>query len=541
MSWLSNGLSRLASVFAPRTEPRSVSVGTDFSRGYQPDVILQSLITLGREHSPQDVIGYRRSARAGDPRRYYEFLDEARRLVLAPPLERLYDGVEAAAWLFSCPVDGWDDVENLASEAALAREIRDYERAQWEPWIPTIARTKASAWYYGIAGARLETEVRGAAKGRERISLVDPIPARRFKVDPVSGRWVVQPHVFGADWRYVDELVETGELLFWEVDPQERLDQRGYGWTSYIPWVIAQYDLRWFSLKIELAALPPRTGEYDPSIQGHKELVEAALEKQAAKSWVAYPAGSKIGFADIPQMGGTNDPHQTLWETAKREIYLVILGHAQAMEVRVGGGSVQSSNDAQAVVDARINKIARRIAEGPLSAAVRRSVQRNFGPEAAATFCPKVTARLAKPEDPLVLSQIALNLKNAGAGHKVSADDLVRRCLGRVAKADEATLADVPSALPASALPLKAGALEALFGSATEAEDAAERAARLAKPAAINAMEPLFAAIDRATDGDDLETIGRQLRGLSDVIATAALEAGVAGVSEERAALRRLG
>lgn len=510
-----------------------------FNAAYRSDVILQNFIALGREYSPGDVNSFRRLARSGDPRKYYAFLDEVRRLLLHSPTKRLYDGVAKADVTWAAPVPDWDQDENTNPKAVAARAVRDYERDQWRPWLRVINRALASAEYFGIAACRVETEPRGAEDGRERISLVEQIPARRFKVDTPSGRWVVQSHVNSGEWLFVDELVETGELIFWEVDAHQPLDQRGFGWVALIPWVIAQYTLRWYALKVELTAMQQRKGEFDPALAGHKELVEAALKNQAAASWIAYPKGSAIDMTQPPAMGGANDPHQTLWDTMRREIDLVALGHAQASDVRVGAGSVQSNDSAQSIVDERIDTLADEIAQGPLATAIRGSIARNFG-RAGSAYIPIVSSRLKKPEDARLLSEVAVNLKNAGAGEAVSMDDLVRRCLGRTARDGERTLgAAAPTAKPAEGEGVQAAALQMLLGAAADT-DPVDEISRRAEPRAAKAMEPLFAAIDRATDGDDLETIQRQLQQLAGIIGAAALEGAVEGVKDERKALGRI-
>lgn len=415
--------------------------------GYKPDLVYQVLITLGREYTPNDINTFRRNGRSGDPRMLFSFYDEFERLLIGPMMEKLFEGVVQLTHTFTATPEEYQDGSVGGPEAKAARLNRDYVIEQWGPHMAALKKAYARAKGVGIAAELVDRVVRGARGKRDRIRGLETVPARRFRMDPSTQRWIFMPNVWSFEGIYVDELVAAGDMIWFEPTPWKHIDQRGYFFQCLLYWGLAQFALRWWGKGAELSALIRRYGFFDANVPNQQALMEAILEKQAAAAWAALPKGTEIKSDDSGMASSRANPLRDLFLEMDRACQRTILGHEQAMSVQVGAGSLASSEVAERGLALRVNGIGADMAPAIVNGPCENLVTRNLGPEAWAETPVALVCAMPSPDDPVKLSTTVKTLVDAGGSSAIPLEDIVRRCTGRAARKGELTFADAKRAL----------------------------------------------------------------------------------------------
>lgn len=408
---------------------------------YETDLNLQNLLVLGAEFKPDDITDLRRRARFGDPRYLYALYDEMFRLGPAPQIAKMREALKGTETRWKTTPEDYDDEEAEESEAKAARLIRDVAEEAWGEWLRDIKSHHATKHVYGIMGMQIIVDPRGIENRWERVIDILPIPARRFRLDQQTRKFLFLPQPTSWTGIPVDDLVAKGQLFFAETGREvEPLDQRGLMAQCLIPWAIHQYIVRWRAKRLEVYGLPPRIVSYasgDPTARGLAEEVAKAL---GAVSWAAIPDTMKAELLQTPTGRGA-DPYESAIEWCVRCYDQIFLGHSQASGVQVGAGSRTSTEAATEMAKDLINSRATEFDEdfhhGPLFLYTRR----NFGKDWADSSTPKTESTVIERDDAETLAGVAVALKNAGAGGVIAAEDLVARCSVKIADDGEMTLA----------------------------------------------------------------------------------------------------
>lgn len=415
--------------------------------GFQNDLQYMSLAQLGREVSPAEWIELRRRARFGDPRFLYASYDEMLRQGVSTQFDKLVERMTSARAVWEVnpakfETDEWDG----DPDAKVAREAREYVQDQMGRHLPAYNRAAAWARAYGISGAWQRVEPLGDVTGkRDYLAAVTPVEPRRFKLEPVTGKLLIQLDPRAFKFVPVEPYVAAGSLVIFDVDPSRPLDQRGKFFESIIPWSASQYGSRWWSKFMELYGIPFRTGTYPAGTSGNtkaKREIEGVLEKAGARGWAAMPEGTRIEFASVLAEAAGGAPHEMYLEFQKKCMSEIWFGHAQGSGVQGDANSEASSDQAAAsggeMVNSYLTQTAGQLARGPVFALVGN----NFGWRFARHFCPSLSLQENRAEAVQQLLALALGIVKMGAGHRVDADDLIRRFNLKIVRKGGEALAD---------------------------------------------------------------------------------------------------
>jgi hypothetical protein len=440
--------------------PKSTPATDEALAQYATDLNLQNLLVLGSDFKPDDIIDLRRRARYGDPRWLYSLYDEMNRLGPAPQISKMRMALKNTDSIWKATPEDYDDDEEQATEAKASRLIRDVCEEAWGKWLPTLKSHHSTKHLYGIQAMQIIVEPRGVADRWERVIDVRPIPARRFRLDPMTRKFLFLPQPTSWTGVPVEDLIEKGQMFWAEVGKDvEPLDQRGLLFQCLIPWAIHQYIVRWRAKRMELYGIPPRLVTYKPGSPEGKKVAEEVAQMLGAVSWAAIPDTMKAELLQIPTGRGI-DPYEAAIEWAVRTYDQLILGHSQASGVQVGAGSRTStetaSEMAKDLINARAAEFDDDFSTGPLALYVKR----NFGDEWAKSSTPTITSRMIERDDATMLSAVAVNLQKAGIAGEIDGLDVITRCGFEIAGDGDVTLAGnikgeepQPGAMPPGMMP----------------------------------------------------------------------------------------
>jgi hypothetical protein len=416
---------------------------------YRSDINRQNLVTLGRDFTPEDVRNYRHRARFNDPRYLYGMYDELMRLGPAPQLSVSTEAMKSANAQFITYPEDYNEDASLHDEAdpkdvADARAARDFLEDTLSPYLTEIIEIHANEFYYGIADSKITLEPRGNAGKFDSIEHVEELPARRHRLNPLDRSWqlMLSPDSYEgvpvADLGLRDDGGTEG-VFFTEIDPQAPLDQRGVLWQCLVPWGIQQYGMRWYAKYVELFGIPPRMAFVDFAHPNRVKEAQAGLKGMGSTSYGVFQTGTDVRLLEAHN-GGAMNPFETILELCTRMYDATILGHQQAMGVQKGvGGKLASGVAAEAfreLTNSRLRTLSSQLTRG----LGRTLISRNLGKKIAQFHPAIVRLAYVERDDPTQLATTALTLKNAGAGEKIQAEDLVRRCNLRVAEEGDVNL-----------------------------------------------------------------------------------------------------
>jgi len=396
--------SRMASWLKPPTEEV-------WSRSPNDPVV----VSVGRSFKPEDLRGYISQASNGYLAPLQSFYEEM--LARDAHLKALTDTAEdylteASVSVLAYPSTLRRGSAASSSEAKIAHEIAfavDQELSRPEVRLDLAIRHLASGFWRGVAGVRVVVDPTGP---RERLVSLEPLPSQRFGFDYETGALTFDPKGdnepvpldrFGAS--VILHLAETGVI-----NPS----RRGIFRPVMNFWLIRNLGLGWWARFIELYGTPFRKGTYPEGNDEVKETLIAVLKEAGNAGYAALPEGSNIEIIDTFQRITGHSPHQVMSEYAAREMSKLILGHAQAIEVQQGTGSVQGSKHGDLVAVRKTNARALQIARILRDGFVYPYVARNWGPDVALEHTPEVKIVLEQRGDLLDISKAIMNFVQAG-------------------------------------------------------------------------------------------------------------------------------
>lgn len=455
---------KVGALFRTRPDPGEAQVvGTPdlLLDAYESDIHRQGLVTLGKEYKPEDVKRFREEARNGDPRKLYELFDEMVRLGPGPQKTKAVEAMKGASVQFVTFPEQFDDDEAVPTEAdpaavSAARTARDFVRDTFSERLADLIEIHADQHFYGIADSRIRLAPRGNGGRWESIEDITPIPARRHRLDPVTREWMLMrsPDAYnGIPVSSVTLRADRGleGVFFTEIGGGSvHLDQRGLLVQCLVPWGIQQFVVRWRAKYIELFGIPPRIGFTDFSDPKRVAEMKDMLRTMGSTAYGVFhrsPSGQEtdVKLLEAKTSSGSSDPFAAQLEWCDLLYSMVILGHSQAASVQKGTGSKVPAETAQEQFQNIINSRLRTFAGQLRRGLVRTMVARNLGQAVADRHLPIVKLTYADRDQPEMLSNIALTLQKAGLGEMIAAEDVVRRCTLRVAKAGEKSAASLGS------------------------------------------------------------------------------------------------
>lgn len=463
-------LSRLGGLFASEPVPSILPVPethedvSSLLGTYRTDIARMNLISLGREFTPDEIRGFRFRARFGDPRQLYAMYDEMLRLGPGPQKAKAVEAMKSASPQFVTSPEDWNDDSTVPEDAiwadvVAARAARDYLEDVLSPHLEDLIEIHANEHFYGLASSRVRLEPRAVLGRWDGIAEVTEIPARRHRLDPITHEWMLMlspdswegTPIVDLELRY-DRGIEG--LFFTEIGAgSAHLDQRGLLFQCLVPWNIEQYATRWWMRHVELFGIPPAIGKADFSKPQRVKDMLNALAALGASGSMVVPNLDDIKLLESQNTGAGN-PHETIIEAQQRRYDNIILGHSQSTGMQKGvGGKLAGDTALQQFEDLTNSRL--RTFSAQLSRGLGRTlIARAMGGEVARRHAPMVKLRFMDRDDPTMLADVALKLKQANAGTKVAAEDLVRRCTLRVAKDGEENLGEATPALaPGMATP----------------------------------------------------------------------------------------
>jgi phage gp29-like protein len=426
---------------APRSRVAELSPAA--ANDYRLDLALQNLLAIGAEFSPDDIIGLRRRARFGDPRWLYSLYDEIMRLGPSSQTLKAKEALKTTQTIWHAQPEDADEDENSSDpEDKAARLIRDVTEEAWAAWLPDLKMHLSSKFFYGIAAVQVMWRPKAIENRWSRITDIRPIPARRFRLDPQTMRFKFLANPFSWEGPFVDDLVATGKMIFVESGADtEPLDQRGLFFQCLIAWAIEQFTVRWRAKRLQNFGMPPVMVTYPEDDPNNKAVAELVADLLANGSRAAIPDSIKAELLTAAGSGSKGgDPYESNIEWCDRHYDKVILGHSQVSGVQVGAGSRTSSSDAVKLFKDVTNSRAEEIDGDIFHGGVFPYVAREFGITWAENHAPRTESSVIERDDPKELSEVANNLKLAGAGEAIAAEDLVQRCSLKVSEDGELTL-----------------------------------------------------------------------------------------------------
>ena len=460
LATFASDLKSAADTFKPKapTEPRRTTVkGKPNSNDadYRLDLALQNLLTIGSEFAPDDILALRRRARFGDARWLYSLYDEMMRLGPAAQVLKAREAIKSTRSVWHATPDEADEDENSTDpEDKAARLIRDVTEEAWDKWLPDLKNHLSTKFFYGIAACQVMWKPKAIENKWSRVTDIRPIPARRFRLDPITLRFKFLSDPYSWEGPYVDDLQKTGKLIFVEVGADtEPLDQRGLLFQCLIPWAIEQFTVRWRAKRLQNFGMPPVMVKYPKGDPQNYAVANALADQLANGTRAVIPEGmdaSLLTAAGSGSRGG--DPYESNIEWCGREYDKICLGHSQVSAVQVGAGSKASSKDAIGLFKDVTNSRAQEVDNDLEQQAFRPYTDREFGTTWAEMHTARTVSALIDRDDPVELSTVALNLFNAGAAGSIAVEDLVERTSLVVAEDGETTLAgNVKGEIPAPA------------------------------------------------------------------------------------------
>lgn len=370
------------------------------------------------------------------------------------------------------------------------------------------------------------------------------LPLQRLRYDRTTGIPAFAPRTI--DWwgKPVSDF-EPGKFSVFLVD-EDILDfgERGTYRTILSDWYGRMQVFSWWLQGIERYGLPFIVGQSDNATE--RDNLKTNLRDLGSLGALITGAATKIEakYQDF-QQGRNGSAHQEFMLRTDQRIFLAFLGESQTGIIENRAGSQQSSNAQREVAkdvlqaDWRaIEKVVRKDIAAPWTMA-------NHGVEKLA-LTPFLRADIRDSVDLVAFGQgVELALKNGVPDLPVDwYRDIMRA--PKATEGQEVLKAPAPppamspfgalSAVPAdgqaaSRRKRQASLFDQMDQHLSELDHVADRYTRKGS----RAMTPLFDLIQHAAADDDMETVKRQLIGLTDTIAAASLEAAMQGVEAGKA------
>jgi phage gp29-like protein len=411
---------------------------------YRMDLTLQNLLALGAEFAPDDIIGLRKRARYGDARWLYALYDEMMRLGPASQVLKAREAIKSTQTIWNATPEEADEDENSEDpENKAARLIRDVTEEAWGKWMPDLKNHLSTKFFYGIAAMQVMWRPKAIENKWSRVIDIRPIPARRFRLDPLTMRFKFLANPYSWEGPFVDDLQAAGKLIFVEVGADtEPLDQRGLLFQCLIPWAFMQYAVRWRGKKLQNFGMPPVMVKYPKGDPQNKAVADALADMLANGTRASLPDSMSAELLAAASSGSARgDVYEGAIEWVTRTFDQIILGHGQVSGVQVGAGSRSSTKDAIGLFKDVTNSRAQEIDVDLGQQCWGPYVDREFGSEWAENHAPTTTSRCLERDDPTELSIVLMNSTTAGLAGTVAAEDSVERMGLKVAEDGELTMA----------------------------------------------------------------------------------------------------
>jgi phage gp29-like protein len=438
-----SAFTKVRSFFQPKSPLEDSAPSKGSSADYRMDLTLQNLLAIGAEFAPDDITGLRRRARYGDARWLYSLYDEMMRLGPASQVLKAREAIKCTQSVWNATPEAADEDENSDDpENKAARLIRDVTEEAWGKWLPDLKNHLSTKFFYGIAAMQVMWRPKAIENKWSRVIDIRPIPARRFRLDPLTMRFKFMSNPYSWEGPFVDDLQKTGKLIFVEVGADtEPLDQRGLLFQCLIPWAFMQYAVRWRGKKLQNFGMPPVMVKYPKGDPQNKATADALAEMLANGTRASLPDSMSAELLAAGSTGGRADLYESAIEWCGREYDKIILGHGQVSGVQVGAGSKSSGKDAiglfKDVTNSRAQEIDNDLGQqcwGPYT-------DREFGTEWSENHTPTTTSRVVERDDPVELSTVLMNSTTAGLAGAIDAEDSVERMGLKVAEDGVLTMA----------------------------------------------------------------------------------------------------
>lgn len=414
-------------------------------------------LTLGntaRAIRPEDIAQKIRKAEQGDLSDLLSFEDEmlARDAHLQALVSTSIDYLlEATFAVLPYPSVLRRESQKGSAEAKRAQIIADYveeELRRPEVRIDTTIRTLGGAFGRGVGGVQPVVEpgavdVKGVGKC-ERLSALVPIPYQRFGFSPSTGDITISLDG-STDKSKIRTLSQLGSSVVVLTTDQEIVNpaRRGYLRAVLAHWLVRNLGLGWWSRFVELYGVPFRQGTYPTGDDESRRALMAICREAGNAAYAVLPEGARLDIVDTFQRISGHSPHQSIAEFSGREMSKIILGHAHAIEVQQGTGSVQGSKASDVIAVRRTNARGLQIAQTLRNQLVWGMVARNFSIEDAYAYTPEIQIVLEQRESMNLVADALDKLVKAGLRSIPVIE--VHKLIGvRVAEPGEPTLQPIP-------------------------------------------------------------------------------------------------
>lgn len=425
---------------------------------YGTDIHRAGQVAIGAAPTPEDIIDVQYWARYGDPRRLYEIYDSFRRMGPSPQIRRAMEAMKSARADFITCREELDDDDALPDDASPdditnARMVRDVVKQIMGPAISRILAEMAWVHFYGISGTKLKLRPRGTLGKYESIDGIERIPARRFRLDPITHKWMLMLSPNSYQGTPIEELALRPDrgldgLFFCELGAgADHLDQRGLHYEALDWWCAEMFGIRRWVDFLDTFGIPPRIGFTDLANKTRAGKMAEMLRKMGNRTWGLFQTGSEVKLLEARAMGGGHTPHKEFADAAKGAYNAIYLGHEETTSTKPSTGNRDVTTGAisqlQEITNTRLDPLA-----VDLTRLARVIVARNLGAEYV-EWSPIIKLTFVVRDDPESLSKVAATLYTANAGTGVELYDLVKRCGLKPAKNGAASLGSVAAAAAA--------------------------------------------------------------------------------------------
>ena len=414
-----------------------------------------SLGNTGQSITPEKVASLIRSAEQGDMSGLLAFEDEM--IARDPHLQALVSTsvdylLEATFAVMPYPSVLRRESQKGSGEAKRAQLIADYieeELRRPEVRLDTCIRTLGGGFGRGIGGVQPVVEAvsvkkEGVPGKLERLVALQPVPYQRFGFRPETGQILVSLDG-STDKTKLKTLDELGSSVVVLVADQEIVNpaRRGYLRAVLAHWLVRNLGLGWWSRFVELYGVPFRQGTYPQGDDDSRRALMAVCREAGNAAYAVLPEGARLDIVDTFQRISGHSPHQSISEFTGREMSKVILGHAHAIEVQQGTGSVQGSKASDVIALRRTNARGLQIAQALRNQLVFGMVARSFSIEDAYLYTPEIQIVLEQRDSMQLVATAMDTLVKAGLRSIPVIE--VHKLVGiRVAEPGEPTLQPIP-------------------------------------------------------------------------------------------------
>lgn len=366
---------------------------------------------------------------------------------LAPP------GKPAASFADAAQTDG----AQTDGTKALPVQIADYIEQQLKAPHVRLDRAigaLANGIFKGVGGVEVIVEPGKADGGRERLKSLNPIPSQRFRFNPFGTELLLQ---LSGDPDDLVAVTDAGARIAVCITDGDKPSpaRRGILRTCIAMWISRMYGPGWWLHFVEQFGSPMRIAKTASNDIDTINLLKAALEELGQSLYAVIPDTAKIELVEASARSLSLPPHQTLMDWNASEISKAILGATQTSQILSGAGSQASATVHMDVFKALTKARAIEIAATIREQIIMPLVERNFGPEAAAKFCPEIVLATDGKVDLATLGEFLSKIKAAGGGKAVPLSYINTTGDIPVPEEGEPTLDDAPDM--SNVLPFPAG------------------------------------------------------------------------------------